>query len=531
VNTPDEKAARPPLGEPPDQTTAAPVRDRRSGSLVEWLIDQGLLRGPHLFVDYWANVLHLRGIIPERLVRARLVDPALFRAGLDRPDLHVPRRRFYLLLFFLGPLLLPIRSFRRLGRYRLRILGPVALEIQAALQQYHLELTPAAPGRVHASQNGTPLARDVLDPHLVSGFCSLFWAAYKLPLACLSAILIVAVVTPIAYATGFGALITQYWLPLGFPLIVLLLYAVYRDWVTAILGALPVVFGRYLVRFADPSSVEGWFAIVLPLLAMLMLYLLFDWFFMPRPVPPVLLLYTSEGPGRPYERDRDAPYWLEGKSYWVWRYLILSPAELNKFWERDWERIDLWIRADGEAAGQLEWVVTDLHYRELWTPFDRLGPPSSLARARREAHDAVNQCKPGIWLVEVDADLVVHYPFLRGVTFLRERNGVPVRGALDLMGALWRRVQDRAGADDLLELDRARLRFGRDVLADVPEFLLRRVSRHLMAQPWRYWRYPLGAATRDEPRLYGREANDEPPPAADPALQIKAGVRTTRAQR
>ncbi len=522
MSTTAGKPALPPLHNATGTPVAAAASSSRGGSLVDWLIDQDLLRGPHLFVDYWANVLGLRGVIPERQVRDGLIDVALFRAGLDRPDLHMPRRRFYVLLFFLGPLMLPIRSFRRLGRYGLRILGPVAREIQSALRAYQLTLTPVMPGRVNVSLNQVTLARDVIDPHLVSGFCSLFWASYKLPLACFCAILIVALVAPLLYAAGLQGLIIDYWVPVGFPLITLLLYALFRDWVTALLGALPVALGRYLLRFVQPASVEGWLAFSWPLLVLLGIYLLFDWFFMPRPVPPVLLLYTDQGPGRPYERVEDAPYWLAGKTYWVWRYLILSPAELNKPWERDWERIDLWIRADGEAAGQLEWVVTDLHYRELWTPYERLGPPQKMARHIEYAREALRDCTPGIWLVEVDADLVVHYPFLRGVAFLPERHGVPVRGAADLMGALWHRLHDEAGVDQLLALDRARLRFGRDFLADVPEFLLRRVSRHLMTQPWRYWRYPFGAATREEPRLYGREEPEEPPPAADPRLQIKA---------
>lgn len=495
---------------------------RRTGSLVDWFLGQDLLRGPHLFVDYWANVLQLRGIVPERQEKEGLIDPALFRAGLDRPDFQVPALRFYILFFLLGPLLFTLRSFRRLGRYRMRLLGPIGREVQEALGRYRLALSPAAPGRVDVGLGDTRLATGVIDPHLVSGFCSLFWAAYKLPLASFSAILLVAIAPPVLQRAGVLGVITDYWVPVGFPLIVLLLFAVYRDWVTAVLGALPVLVGRPLLAITEPSTVESWLAFMWPLLALFALYLIFDWFFMPRPVPPVLLLYAADGPGRPYERATDAPYWLDGKVYWVWRYLILSRAEINKFWERDWERVDLWVRADGDDAGMLEWVVTDLHYRELWVPYDRLGPPQALERYRREARAAVHEGTPATWLVEVDADRVVHYPFFRGAALLPERGAVPVRGVMDLIGALWRRARDEPTPAELASLDRARLELGRDVLADVPEFLLRRVSRHLMAQPWRYWRYPLGAATRVEPRLYAPLSTDTPPAAADPRLQIKA---------
>jgi hypothetical protein len=46
----------------------------------------------------------------------------------------------------------------------------------------------------------------------------------------------------------------------------------------------------------------------------------------------------------------------------------------------------------------------------------------------------------------------------------------------------------------------------------------------LLSLPWRYWRYPLGAASRRLPRLYGDLPPPEPPAAADPALQVKAAA-------
>ena len=557
----------------PRTTETGPAR--RRNALIDWILTQRLLRGPHLFVDYWANVLGIDGVVPEHHDRARLIDPTLFRAGLDRPDVEVPRLRFYLLLFVVGPLILPFRAFRRLGRYRLRFLGPVGEEVQRRLRAYRLRFRPAATaGRVDVlvpraaaagesssareprsaepqdpasaaasgadsraarggadsragrggadDEEGAVLARDLIDPFRVSGFCSLFWAAYKLPLASFSAILLIAVLAPVLSSAGLLPLVAQYWVPVGFPLLVILLRLVYREWVTAVLGALPVLLGRYLLRFVQPATVEGWLPFFWPLVALFLLYLLFDLFFVPRPVPPALMLYTKDGPGRAYAREMDAPYWLDGRAYWVWRYLILSPAELNKFWERDWERVDLWIRADGPEAGRLEWVVTDLHYRELWIPYDRLGDADALARHRQEAEKAFANGDAGVWVVEVDADLLVHYPFIRGVAFLPDAPGLPVRGVVDLVRALWSRVKTEPQPAELLALERLRVTLGRDLLADVPEFLVRRVSRHLMSQPWRYWRYPLGAATRAEPRLYGRDGSRSPPPIADPELQIKS---------
>ena len=47
----------------------------------------------------------------------------------------------------------------------------------------------------------------------------------------------------------------------------------------------------------------------------------------------------------------------------------------------------------------------------------------------------------------------------------------------------------------------------------------------MLSQPWTYWRYPLGAGTRREQRLYEKRVEHELPAASDPALQIKEGRR------
>lgn len=496
-------------------------RAHRRGALVRWLLDRELLRGPFLFADYWASVLGLEGVIPDRHLKNRWVDRALYRLGLDRPDLEIPRTRSYLILSLIGPFLFPFRSFRRLGKYRFRYSPSVGEDIVRALDAYRLRLEPVGPGRVRVRKDDHILADDVLDPFVISGFSSLFWAANKLPLASFSAILLIAILTPLLDAAGLLGLTTAYWIPAGFPLLTALLYLVYREWGTAILGALPVIVGRYLLVLLHPGAQQAWGAFFWALAALFVLYLFADWFFIPRPIPPVLMLYSDHGPGSPYDRDGDRPYWLRGHVYWVWRYLILTPAELNKFWERDWERVELWIRADGEEAGTLEWVVTDLHYRELWIPFENLGSPESLARARSEADRARRAHRPGIWLVEVDANLVFHYPYIRTVSFLPEKDGIPAHSILHLAAALWKRPREDRIEPHVLAMNRARLQIGTAVLGDVPEVIAPRTARHLFAQPWTYWRYPLGAARRREEWLYEYERSKEPPLAADPTLQIK----------
>lgn len=506
---------------------------RHAGALVQWFREQGLLRGPYLFVDYWANVLGIDGVTPEDHVRRGFVDPALFKLGIDRPELEVPKLGSYLLLFLVGPILLAFRSFRRLGRYRLRFQGRRSRQVLEALDRFRLTLDPAGrepdaagdpelPPRCDVRLGDEVLARDVLDPYRVAGYSSLFWAANKLPLASLLGLLVIGVTAPLLSAIGLMEITARFWIPIGFPLLVIALYAVLREWVTAVLGGVPILLGTFLVRVLRPSTPNDWSVFFWALAGIFLLYLLADWFFSPRPVPPALLLYTTHGPGHPYRREQDAPWWLDGEAYWVWRYLLLSPAELNKFWERDWERVDLWIRADGPDAGRLEWVVTDLHYRELWVPYEKLGEPESLRRQERKARAAVDGPGAGIWLVEVDADLIFHSPVFRGVSFLTDRGGVPVRGVGHVVRSLWRRIKERDVSAAMSGLSRLRMERGVDILGDLPEIISRRAEKRLVEEPWTYWRYPLGAASRRQPYVYEALQPDDPPAAADRTLQIKA---------
>lgn len=504
---------------------AAAGRSGAGDGLVAWLQRQDLLRGPFLYEDYWSGVLRLRLPGSERRGAAGLVDPDLFRVGLDRPDLEVPRLRHYLLLFLVGPFLLPFRSFRRLGRYRLSYRSELADRVLERLREYELTLEPdgEAGEAVAAKLGGESIARGLLPPREVAGFVSLFHATYKLPLASLGAIVLAGLALPALRAGGWLGTALDLWIPVVYPLLVGVLWIVWRDWLTAFLGALPLVVARFLFPLLAPGGSGDWGSFALALGGLFLLYLFIDWFFMPRPVPPTLMLYTADGPGRPYDRDGDGPWWLEGDRYWVWRYLMLTPAEVNKFWERDWERVELWIRADGADAGELEWVVTDSHYREIWIPWEKLGPEGRLERLREQAGELRRRGRAGFWLLEVDADLVFHTPFVRAVSHVPEQEeGVPARSVGHMVAALWRQAESDDPDQYRPALERMQLRLGRRVLGDTPEVARRLVSRHLLAQPWRYWRYPLGAATRRPLRLYGGPGDASRPPAADPEFQIKA---------
>ena len=62
------------------------------------------------------------------------------------------------------------------------------------------------------------------------------------------------------------------------------------------------------------------------------------------------------------------------------------------------------------------------------------------------------------------------------------------------------------------------------MLADVPEVIASLTERHILSIPWRFWRYPLGAQRRREPRVYEGRAHEDGLLKADRELQIKANA-------
>ncbi|MFV1986731.1 MAG: hypothetical protein ACC682_05600 [Gemmatimonadota bacterium] len=492
-----------------------------SGRLVDWLAEQGLLLGPFVYVDYWASVLGFDGGVRTEHVERGWVDPALFRAGVHRPDLELPRLRYYIALLLVGPFLLPFRAFRRLGRSPIRHRRQVGDELAGRLDPFELDLEETTPGRVAVSKHGETLAADVVDPRRTAAFSSLFYATYKLPFATVTGIVAVGIAVPMLNRLGLLEPALRIWLPLGLPVLALVLYLLYRDVATALLGTVPVLAGWIILLAFGTQASSEWSLFFGALAILLALALVADWFFVPRPVPPSLHLYSGVGPGSPFDRPDDAPYWLEGDHYWVWRYLMLVPAELNKFWERDWERAELWVRADGPDAGRLEWVVVDAHYRELWIPYHRLGPAERLGRQEEAARESVSGGGTGFWLVEVDMNLIFHSPFVRTVTFVTEEDYLPVRSFWHLLSGLFRRGPRDDATEYLPALDRVRLERGAGVLADLPEAIVSLASRHILSIPWRYWRYPLGAHRRRTRHLYEGDAERSAAPRADRRLQIK----------
>ena len=131
----------------------------------------------HLYTDYWASVLGIRGIVRESVLRRGLADLDVFRTCLNRPSTRLPGFGYYLLVLLAGPVLIPYRMIQRVAS-RLHI--PLAGEETASelLAPYRLQLQPQARGKVDVSWRGERLASAITDPMLPEVVFSVVYPAY-----------------------------------------------------------------------------------------------------------------------------------------------------------------------------------------------------------------------------------------------------------------------------------------------------------------------------------------------------------------
>lgn len=488
--------------------------------------------GPFCFCDYWASVLKLTNIVSERLVSAGHVSMDLYRKGLDRPKTKVPKLRYYFLAFMLGPGMIPYKlAFSLAWLFKPKSQKRLLPKLDRMLEHYRLDLEPDPEDshRVRVSTRGKTVAEKVLNPAHVSVTSDLFFPTYKVLVAAIMAILVTSVAIP--HLSDLHPIFVRY--PdlslLLYPLLFLGLYLLFRDLWTAFLAPLPVFVARWL--FSISGGVP---AFLLAMACVALLFYMVEFFFIPRSIPPALFLYVND-PGHelyPY-RGGHEPYWLEGRLYWVWRFVVLAPAEITKFWEKDWERLEVWIRADsGESAGKIEWLVTDCHYRELWFRYESETTPGGRREHERLLERSMApEGRPLAWVIEYDLDFLFHTPDVRGVFAATQENGRIGGAAARILRALGKRPErDRFGDyRDLLEDMEAD---GNEFLEDVPEHFRQFLLRRLIRLPWTYWRYPKGAVTSTKVPTYNPTAvlamGEEK--ASEPQYQIKSfkqqGVHT-----
>jgi hypothetical protein len=466
-------------------------------------------------------------------MKRKAISLSLFKNGLDRPRARLPKLRYYLITFLAGPLFLTSHLVAQLG-FALRSRVKVDTSFRQAMARFELSLRPQGEGekyvRVASSAGGGDAT--AMNPDRLDVVCSLFYPTYKVFIAALLTILVTVILVSLLGRIAFLSAVMPFFEMLAYPLLFAVLYLIFRDLLTAFLAPMPVFAVRFLLRHSGQMPPENWGPFLLGMGGCALIFYLAEWFFIPRPLPPALYLYINDPdhPDFPY-RSEHAPYWLRGRMYWVWRFVTLFPAELNKPWEPDWERLEVWVRADpGEQMGMIEWLVTDVHYRELWIDYERLVPEAERQRHRQWlTRHWQGEKRLGIWLVETDAHLVYHSQFVRGIFPLHPHPGWVRKRIWELIRSI-KMHPTRDRRQDFMPIVRQLEVEGEVVLGEIPEHLRKFSLREVLSIPWDYWRFPQGAHSTRASYLYqsaerGNDSQQWTPRASEPRLQIKEIAR------
>lgn len=482
--------------------------------------------GPFAYCDYWASVLGFRSIVSRKAQDSGLIDLHLFRHALDRPPTRLVNWGIYALATLLGPgailYQMATRVRRRVGSREHKRWQRTLTE---RLRPFQLDLERREEGRVYIKGLSGAWNGPLLDPARLRVVASTIFPTYKLLLATLITMAFLATAWPILTHLGPPFFSSATFTILAYAGLVGVLFLLFGDIWTALLGPVPVLVAREVLVFN--GGIEDFY---LRLLVVVVIVYFIEFFFLPRPLPPILYLYVNE-PDHPLQtyEGKEAPHWLRGKAYWVWRFVILAPAEITKFWERDWERMEIWVRADeGPHCGEIEWFVSDQHYRELWfEPRRWLGDRyDELMKQLAEWRE--NSIGRRHWLLEVDMDLLFHSPSIRRLEWglgpgPRSRSGplrilkcLGVRSPADFPLQYWSRLKE-------LELQ------GIVLLTDVPEHIRPASTWTLLRKPWSYWRYPLGVLTDTKQYIYNSGVDPPEEASCSSDFQIKSSLRRSAA--
>jgi hypothetical protein len=476
--------------------------------------------GPFLFCDYWASVLNLRDIVNLKSLSEAGLSLELFRKILNRPSAALPRFGYFILASITTPFVALFRGILRIAgiRKKQRDMPYDRDAMRNLLLKHALKVEARGGGLVDVFYDGRQVASQVVDPLRVRASSTMFFARYKIFLASLVAIGYGALIGPVSSLFGAEHVLLPYLGVLSYPIVLVILYFMFNDLLTATVAPLPLIAIRMIIRIG-----QGFQGFVIAAVGVAFVLYLVEWFFVPRSLPPALYLYVNDQDSQhyPYKPGHE-PYWLSGKYYWVWRFVTLAPAELIKFWEKDWERVEIWMRADGQTRGRIEWIVTDWHYRELWFRYERFTGKISREIQEKILRTHIDSINPLTWVIEMDMDLVFHSPVVRGI-YLAPGKKL----------SLWRRLHSilsviftmRAQEDpekhkrslELLEIQ------GSEFLEDLPEHFRAAATRRLLSLPWSYWRFPRGVRSRRALFVYGGagDLDGGPELASDRRFQIK----------
>jgi len=480
--------------------------------------------GPFIFCDYWASVLNLRDIVNLRALSSAGLSLEVFRKILNRPSARMPRLGFYIM----GSI---VRPWLALWRYVVRSLGLAVYVpktkydrewMRNLLTEYALRVEPKTSGRADIYSEGRQIAEGVINPLRLKAASSMFLARYKIFIASGIALGYGWLVHYVSRLFHAEAVILPYLGVLTYPIVLLILWAMFDDLLTAAVSPIPVLAIRIIIR--GSHGFEGF--VIAVVLTSFIAYLV-EWFFIPRSLPPVLYFYVNDKEAQqfPYKPGHE-PYWLTGKYYWVWRFVTLAPAELMKFWEKDWERLEIWVGAEGENAGKIEYVVTDVHYRELWFKYKTLASNKAIEYHTRVLARDRDTDKLLTWVVDLDMDLVFHSPAVRGIYIASGKKLSLSRRVLAVLNVVFRKKTSE-NADKYKRRLEALEISGDTFLEDIPEHFRTVVTRRLLSLPWSYWRFPRGAKSARTFSVYcGRtELEFEADLASERRYQIKEGLQ------
>jgi hypothetical protein len=476
--------------------------------------------GPFLFCDYWASVLNLRDIVNLRSLSEAGLSLELFRKIVNRPAAALPKFGYHILASITKPFVVLFAAILAAAGVKRRV-PTEAYDFDAMrnlLVEHALRIKQAAGGLVDVYSDGQLTAEGIVNPFRVQTSASMFFARYKVFLASLVALGYGALIEPVSRLFGAENVLVPYLGVLSYPIVLVILYFMFNDLLTATVSPLPLIALRYIVRIG-----QGFEGFVIAVAGTAFVLYLVEWFFIPRSLPPALYLYVNDSDSQhfPYRRGHE-PYWLDGKYYWVWRFVTLAPAELLKFWEKDWERLEIWIRADGPDAGRMEWLVTDWHYRELWFKYE-----SFTGKMARDVHRRILDARSGpddwlTWVVEMDMDVVFHSPIVRGIYLAPGKRLSIGRRILSILTVIFTRRFEEDPEKHKRNLELLEIQ-GSEFLDDVPEHFRTTATRRLLSLPWTYWRFPRGVRSRRTFFVYGTsgDSNAAPEFASDRRFQIK----------
>ncbi|MEM1511841.1 MAG: hypothetical protein QXN15_04705 [Candidatus Jordarchaeales archaeon] len=221
-----------------------------------------------------------------------------------------------------------------------------------------------------------------------------------------------------------------------------------------------------------------------------------------------LYFYATNGFLFPYKNRHDAPVWLEGNYYWVMRYIYLWPGEFTlsskALYAIDYERVELWVNAE---TGELEWVVSDYHWREL---FYRVPPDG-------KEHHIIVDFNPNFHTPEITPihpeDLIKYKsPKALGEILMDSAKKI-ARRTKELFASIRFRLFPEEEKKKIKKAFKARVDFTEKFLIDIGPGL-RRLCAHVAASlPWSFWRYPLGvhSVKEESEKYFYREKGYFPP--------------------